>query len=86
MQIIKINGKPATSGQLEVMLDKNEKVEDLDISNFSIGSIAYTADRSEIYSLDTGYTWRKVVKSGSSSSSVNVAEVLSNSEIEEMLT
>lgn len=85
MQVIKINGRPVTSGQYEVMLDEGEKVEDLDISNFSIGSVAYKADRSEIYTLDTGYVWRKITASSSSSSGVNVAEVLSNSDLEEML-
>lgn len=88
MQVIKINGTPVTSGQYEIMLDDGESVNDLDISNLSIGSVAYKADRSEVYVLDPGYIWRQVVASSSSSSSpggIIAPTALTNSEIEAML-
>ncbi len=89
MKVIKINGRPVTSGQYEIMLGENEDVNSFDVSDLSCGSVAYTADRSKIYVLDTNCVWQEVkANSSSSSGSFDPAGLptISNSEIEAMLT
>jgi len=92
MKVIKINGRPVTSGQYEIMLGENEDVNSLDVSDYSCGSVAYTADRSKIYVLDTDCVWQEVKANSSSSSSGSCScdpaglPTLTNFELEEMLT
>lgn len=88
MKVIKINGRPVTSGQYEIMLGENEDVNSFDVSDFSCGSVAYTADRSKIYVLDTNCVWQEVKVNTSPSGSCDPAGIptISNLEIEEMLT
>ena len=86
MKVIKINGRPVTSGQYEIMLGENEDVNSFDVSDFSCGSVAYTADRSKIYVLDTNCVWQEVKTSHSGSCDPEGLPTISNSEIEAMLT
>lgn len=65
MQILEVNGRPATSNRYTIMLATGESVQSLDTSSFGPGSIAFTPSGDHTYRLDETFTWVEVVNSGS---------------------
>lgn len=64
MQILEVNGRPATSNRYTIMLG-DEDINDIDTAGMGPGSIAFNDDGSKIYRLNENGEWVRVVNSGS---------------------